>query len=155
MTRSRTALSAAVLAAALSGCSSQATVKGTVRFDGQPVENGGITFIPAGAGGQKAGAEIRNGTYEIPRDRAPAPGKYKVEVTWNKKTGKQVTVPGDPGNKIDETQQAIDFVGRDVETPRVSHWHGWTTLREEVRQVLVDCLNLAPVLRSIQFQSDL
>ena len=107
MTRSRTALSAAVLAAALSGCSSQATVKGTVRFDGQPVENGGITFIPAGAGGQKAGAEIRNGTYEIPRDRAPAPGRYKVEITWNKRTGKQVTVPGDPGNKIDETQQAI------------------------------------------------
>ena len=35
------------------------------------------------------------------------PGKYKVEITWTKKTGKKVPAPGDPGNQIDETVQVI------------------------------------------------
>ena len=36
----------------------------------------------------------------------PPPGKYRVEIVWYKKTGKQV-VGSDPPNKEDETIQVI------------------------------------------------
>lgn len=84
-----------------------ASVEGTVSFNGEPVDDGGINFVPADGKGTKAGAEIKGGKYTVPSERGPAPGKYKVEVYWNKKTGKTVTDAADTGAKTSETKQVI------------------------------------------------
>ncbi|WP_052639845.1 hypothetical protein [Zavarzinella formosa] len=57
-------------------------VKGTVTYQGKPVENGTITFQttttpPAMAGG----APIQDGKYEIPADKGLEPGKYRVLIS--------------------------------------------------------------------------
>jgi hypothetical protein len=83
---------AAAAAMAAAGCGGgPAAVEGEVKYDGQPIQNGTIAFIPAGgdAGGKKAGGPIVDGRYAIPADLGPAPGRFKVEVRWNKPTGKK------------------------------------------------------------------
>ncbi len=95
----------------LTGCgsSNRAAVKGSVTFDGAPVDGGMILFFPA-AGEYKADqghAEIKDGTYELPSGKGPPPGNYRINITWEKKTGKQVVSKGDPPNMEDETIQVI------------------------------------------------
>jgi hypothetical protein len=95
----------------LIGCSSsnRAAVKGSVTFDGAPVDGGMILFFPANEKNKadQGHAEIKNGAYEIPAGKGPPPGSYRVEITWEKKTGKQVVSKGDPPNMEDETIQVI------------------------------------------------
>jgi hypothetical protein len=84
-------------------------VGGTVTLDGEPVQDGRIMFLRLdGEGGaDRAGGRIEQGKYALPAGRGLAPGKYRVELTWAKKTGKQVPAPHDPPNMMDETQEAI------------------------------------------------
>jgi hypothetical protein len=97
----------------VSGCgygnSDSVPVKGTVTFDGQKVDGGAIVFVPEGEMGTrlKRGGPIVDGAYALPAGKGPLPGLYRVEITWNKKTGKQIDDPGDPGNLKDETVQVI------------------------------------------------
>jgi hypothetical protein len=108
-----TVLVLAVGLAFLPGCgggSAKPAVSGTVSFDNTPIDSGSIIFTPATDAGhqkQQASAEIKDGKYTIPAAQAPPEGKYRVQIFWKKKTGKQVDAPGDPGNKIDETKEAI------------------------------------------------
>src|SRR5262245_13854905 len=102
----------AVGLALLTGCggSGKSGVSGTVSFDGTPIDSGSILFIPATETGhqeRQVSAEIKDGTYTLPPDKAPAPGKYRVQISWRKKTGKQVDAAGDPGNKIDDTREGL------------------------------------------------
>lgn len=90
-----------------SGGSGRATVQGKVNYDGNPVDNGGIVFIPLGGGDNKATGQIVDGKYALDATRGPFPGKHKVEIIWTKKTGKLIPTPGDPGNKTEETKQVI------------------------------------------------
>jgi hypothetical protein len=90
----------------LAGCSGKPAVSGTVSYKGEPVDDGGISFVPVG-GGAAAGAAIADGPYTVEPARGPAPGQYKVEIYWNKKTGKTVPTPGDQDVKKPETKQAI------------------------------------------------
>jgi hypothetical protein len=90
----------AVAALTLVGCSSDSDrshVQGTVRYNGEPVDDGGIAFVPEGEGASQEGAsqvratgEIRDGRYDLDSKRGPYPGKYRVEIYWNKKTGRQI-----------------------------------------------------------------
>jgi hypothetical protein len=69
---------------ALSGCggdSGLAIVSGTVFYQGEPVEQGMIRFIPIlGTKGPTSGAVIENGTYEA-RARGGVPlGTHRVEI---------------------------------------------------------------------------
>jgi len=94
----------------LAGCSSKPSISGKVNFDNTPVDEGSITFLPEGgqrAEGARATAEIKDGKYEIPSEKGPPPGKYRVEIFWKKKTGKQIQNPTDPGTMIDESKQVI------------------------------------------------
>ena len=69
----------------------RAPVKGSVSFDGAPVEDGSIVFLPAtGTKGPASGGTIRNGTYEIPEANGPVPGKYRVEIRASRATGTSV-----------------------------------------------------------------
>jgi hypothetical protein len=55
-----------ILAALVSGCGSTgATVSGTVTFEGAPVSNGSISFLPADGKGPAEGAPIRGGQYKL------------------------------------------------------------------------------------------
>jgi hypothetical protein len=85
---------AAVLAAGPGCGTGEAVVSGEVVLDGQPVENGTITFEPADRDGPTMGGPIAGGRYEV---HGP-PGKKKVLVTAFRLTGKKVPVnlPGTP-----------------------------------------------------------
>jgi len=109
-TRTRPVLTAAVLAVALAGLagcgSSNVAVKGTVKFDGKPIDDGTITFVPETEDGRKfASTVIKDGSYAFDSKNGPAAGKYKVQFTWNRKTGAKVP-DGDNGMR-DETVQAL------------------------------------------------
>jgi len=92
------------------GGGSQASVAGKVTFDGQPVENGLITFVPSDKSkGPTAGASIMNGNYKIEGTNLPSPGTYRVEIAAKIKTGKQIPAgsPSPPGTMIDQTIEGI------------------------------------------------
>lgn len=61
------------------GCGgSSAVVSGQVTYDGQPVENGAITFQPADGRGPSTGAQITGGRYQV-RDVPPGPKIAQIE----------------------------------------------------------------------------
>ena len=82
----------ALLAAA--GCGSgHVPLTGEVSYDGQPIDEGTITFVSPtedDAAG-KPSARIEGGKYKFDKDTGPAPGKYKVQITWLKKSGQKVS----------------------------------------------------------------
>ncbi len=63
------------------------SVSGTVTVDGQPLKKGIITFYAIGEG-STSGGEVIEGSYSLPADRGPSPGKYRVEITGSRPTGK-------------------------------------------------------------------
>jgi len=92
------------------GVSGRGAVSGKVTLDGQPLAEGVITFVPTGSTqGPSAGAEIREGRYDIPADTGPVVGEYRVEIRAQKKTGKMIEVgsPEPPGTKIELTVEAL------------------------------------------------
>jgi hypothetical protein len=57
---------AAMLALTSCGDNKTATVKGTVTFDGKPIESGSINFVPVdGTKAGTAGTTIKNGQYSL------------------------------------------------------------------------------------------
>ena len=96
---------------ALNGCSDHAggrlAVQGTVRLDGQPLGRGSISFRPAaGTTGPTAGAKIVDGRFSIPPGKSLFAGKYRVEITATRKTGKQVKDPTF-GAMVDQVAQYL------------------------------------------------
>lgn len=82
-------------------------VSGTITFDGQPLSQGTITFVPAGEGTAASG-EIENGQFSIPDDKGPSPGKCRVEVVSFQETGKKVPgISDDASGMAAETKQII------------------------------------------------
>ena len=91
MLLSRHLLARSILAPALlslAGCGGDSdelprqAVSGRVTLDGKPLAAGRITLQPpGGAEGMPAGAEIIDGSYDIPRDEGPTPGTYAVRIT--------------------------------------------------------------------------
>ena len=102
----------AAAALALAGCGSsdsdRSRVSGDVSYDGEPVDDGGIAFLPEGGGTSqvRATGDIRDGHYDLDISRGPYPGKYKVEIYWNKKTGRKIFSKSGKASK-DETKPAI------------------------------------------------
>ncbi|QDT91238.1 hypothetical protein [Gimesia algae] len=72
----------------------RAFVSGTVRFDGKPLSEGSIQFIPdLDATGQRihgkaVQAIITNGVYMLEADQGPVVGANKIMVNATRKTGK-------------------------------------------------------------------
>jgi len=88
----------------LAGCGGSGQIEGTVTLDGQPVDGGTISFIGTGSQGN-AGGQIQGGKYSV--ESKLAPGTYKVEIDWMKKTGKTIPNKSDAGTTQDETKQVI------------------------------------------------
>jgi hypothetical protein len=72
-----------ICAVVLAGCSSgpkRYPVSGTVKYKGEPIKNGAITFrSPEGGTG---GAAIVNGEYSIPAATGLVPGNYTVSISY-------------------------------------------------------------------------
>jgi hypothetical protein len=82
----------ALALAAFIGCSDgpkRMPVKGTVSLDGQPLATGNLLMTPLKKG-PVAGCDIQNGSFEMPSERGPGPGEYRVEITAYRPTGKKV-----------------------------------------------------------------
>lgn len=97
MVRFLLALNLATWIASAGGCAKREytgeqrfSVSGQVKVDGGPMEHGLISFLPQGEGGRVSGGPIRNGSYAIDEPQGPTAGKYRVEIQWNKPTGKKV-----------------------------------------------------------------
>jgi hypothetical protein len=71
----------------LAGCDRDNTVevKGTVQFDGKPIEDGSINFVPADGKSQTAGGAIKDGKYSV---KVPV-GPMKLTISAPKVVGKK------------------------------------------------------------------
>ena len=97
----------ALLAAA--GCGSgKVPLSGEVTYDGQPIDDGTITFVLASgdADAGKFSARIEGGKYQFDKATGPASGKYKVEITWLRKSGKKEPT-GDGAEMREEKVQVL------------------------------------------------
>ena len=118
MARKATGLLLTVVCACWIGCgfgeSSSQVVHGTVTVDGRKADGGLVRFFPIdGTPGGANAAEIIGGGYRIEARGGAQLGKYRVEVTAKKKSGRQVaqdtgieTVMGDEMITISPPQYA-------------------------------------------------
>ncbi|WP_437193795.1 hypothetical protein [Planctomicrobium sp. SH527] len=129
---SRTLLYSAAIACFLGyqGCSggdsvSKVSVNGRITLNGEPVQSGVITFLPAeGVNGPSSGAEIVAGDFSIPKEKGPAKGLHLVEVTVIPKNPKgeqastdvqSVNAPAsawslaNPAKSFKDPSQTVDF----------------------------------------------
>jgi len=77
-------------------------LSGKVTVDGQPMPMGVISFLPEEKSGRVSGGPIKDGTYSVPEATGANAGKYRVEIHWNKPTGKKIRNPMDKEELIDE-----------------------------------------------------
>ncbi len=77
-TKTLLALFACAMLVVVSGCSSSATIDGTVNYGGPPVEYGSIAFEPKGAG-KTVVATIDGGRFEA-KDVTPGPSVIRICV---------------------------------------------------------------------------
>jgi len=76
-------------------------VKGTVTFDGKPVDNGMALFVPeSGVEGPPVPVTIVDGKFEVPASAGPTVGRNGVQITATKKTGKIITFQGEQNEEI-------------------------------------------------------
>lgn len=89
------------------GGTDRASVSGEVTFEGTPVAEGKINFMPIdGTLSPTAGATITEGRFHIKADKGPKEGKFKVEIKAFRPTGKRVR-DKDSGEEYDEIEWYI------------------------------------------------
>ncbi len=82
-------------------------LSGKVAVDGQPMDWGSISFLPASDGAARvSGGLIADGAYSVTEEMGPTAGKYRVEIRWGKLTGKKKRDP-DSGEMFDERKEAL------------------------------------------------
>src|SRR5262245_62156922 len=91
------------------GAADLAEVSGTVKLDGDFIEEGAIQFIPIdGTTGPSAGSDIKDGKYHIARAKGVVVGKNRVELRAFRKSGKMVAdATGPAGAKTEERIQVF------------------------------------------------
>jgi hypothetical protein len=95
----------------------RANVKGSVRVDGQPLDRGSLTLIPAGASANlpipRQTASIVKGMYEFPPEARPVAGEYSVHLSPNRLTPNEPSQRNrsypDLSLKIVEGDNIMDF----------------------------------------------
>ena len=71
-------------------------VAGQVTFDGKPIDQGTIDFVPADGQGPTAGGLIQGGRYSV----RVAPGRKRVEIQGCREVGRGRVVEFDPDSPI-------------------------------------------------------
>lgn len=79
-------VASAALVVGCSGDGNYGDVSGTVSYDGKPLEDGLIEFLPAEGKGQTASAPIKDGKYSVTKASV---GNAKVQIRGSKVTGKK------------------------------------------------------------------
>lgn len=140
-------LACLALCAALAGCGPQYSgqkqfpLAGQVTFDGEPIDLGSISFIPAGGDStgqtRASGGVITDGKYNIPEEQGASAGTYRVEIHWLRRTGKQL-LDAESGEKYDERVEALPekFHGKSeltIEVPLPSNTHDFKLTSSEPR----------------------
>lgn len=127
-------LACVVLAASVAGCGSAPNlhgyigIKGTVLFDGRPMQDGHVTFLPAFEAQLMAGCPVKDGRFSIaPRNGLP-PGDYRVSFSVIEETGRTVSSRDPAANGLKELRNAVA--------------DGWT---EETSTQIVTITNAGPV----------
>ncbi|MDR1485009.1 MAG: hypothetical protein LBT09_09320 [Planctomycetaceae bacterium] len=90
----------------LTGCGNangRITISGNVTFDSKPLESGSIQFFPANDNGITAGGNIKSGKFTT----FIKSGKYVVQITANRKTGKKIKSINEGLPDEDELEQYI------------------------------------------------
>lgn len=102
---------AATVFLACSGCGTddRATVSGTVKLNGEPVNSGTLEFRTPSGTGVLALVPITNGAYRVTTDAKLKPGNYKIVISSFQKSGRKVAAgsPEPPGTMIDEFVESI------------------------------------------------
>jgi hypothetical protein len=91
-----------VVAVVVAGCSrgpAVGTVNGEVNFDGQPVADGHIAFMPVDGNAATGGAPIIDGKFKA--EKVPAT-KMKVQIHGNKKTGRKIKAYETPDSPVSD-----------------------------------------------------
>ena len=106
-------LSSLALCAVLAGCGSSKysgekryPLEGEVTFEGQPIDVGSITFLPKGDKGRISGGVITDGKYAVSEENGANAGTYRVEIHWQKSTGRKLKDP-ESGEMYDERREAL------------------------------------------------
>jgi hypothetical protein len=81
-------------------------VKGVVTLDGKPLTNATIAFVGTESAQRTAGGPVLDGKFEVPQERGPNAGKYRVEIRWSKPTGKKIK-DSDTGAMIDVLEEGL------------------------------------------------
>lgn len=94
-----------LIAVSLVGCSGsdQMKVSGQVTLDGNPVENGTISFLPADGIGPSAADLITDGRYTV----EASPGPKRVEIHGYKTLGQKRYDPTDPKSPMVDIKEPI------------------------------------------------
>lgn len=79
---------------------------GKVSFNGEPVDLGSISFIPLDSNQRLSGGTITDGAYSVPEPHGANAGKYRIEIRWQKKTGKKVRLPVDDKTFVEDDVRA-------------------------------------------------
>ena len=106
----------AVVAAAALGCGGAAydgpariPVSGTVNFEGQPLTEGMIFFVPDGHEGRQSSAPIGNGKFTIVEDAGPNEGKYKVRIIAAEPgASAEPDTESEPGEGDEEGEEVVE-----------------------------------------------
>lgn len=118
-----TALLALVLTGGCGGDSMDVVkVSGRVTLDGEPIENGTITFVAADGETPTAGSAIKDGTYTV---NVP-PGEKVVLVLGNKLSGQEPLYEGVPDSPMRDTYEMI--------TPEGYNATRWTPLKANITE---------------------
>ena len=94
----------AALVAVTVGCSNgepRGEVFGEVRFDGQPVETGMVSFEPTKAMAPPRNVPIQNGEYRAGGDQALTPGTYRVRITAADRSKMGLKAANDPHARVE------------------------------------------------------
>jgi predicted small lipoprotein YifL len=99
----------------LSGCGEsgppaepRASVRGSITWEGKPIEEGTISFVPVGdTKGSPAMATISGGQYTLNRTMGPAIGPNRVEIIGNRDTGKRIPAAPPATGEIPQYEQFV------------------------------------------------
>lgn len=88
-----------ILAAIGTGCGGdgRSKVSGSIKYQGQPLKAGVISFIEEGAMAAAGGSAITDGKYEIPGEAGLKPGKYSVSISAPDNKSKAAAAEAMPG----------------------------------------------------------
>ncbi|MEO8493826.1 MAG: hypothetical protein ABI614_02060 [Planctomycetota bacterium] len=102
----------------------RAAVQGTVTWEGKPVEDGAISFIPQGEA-PAASAKIVGGKYALPKSEGAILGTNRVEILGLNHLGPQEAgPPHPPGTMVEATEQFIPAAFNNASTLSVEITEG-------------------------------